>query len=73
MTQSKYDHQMHAATLFPRNAAAITPASSDSPLAPTPIATIDSPSAMMMISPNRSTKCAGETRHPRMWPKRTPR
>ena len=29
------------------------------PAAPTPMATIDSPRAMMMISPWRSTKCAG--------------
>ena len=72
-TQSKYDHHRHAATVIPRRAAAITPPSSGSPAAPTPIATIDSPSAMMTISPKRSTKCSGETRQPRMWPTRTPR
>ena len=32
---------------------------------PTPIATIDSPSATMMISPCRSAKCPAElSRHP---------
>ena len=30
--------------------------------APTPMATIDSPRAMMMIRPYRSLKCAGECR-----------
>ena len=30
--------------------------------APTPMATIDSPRAMMMIRPYRSLKCAGEYR-----------
>ena len=46
----------------------MTEASSLRPDAPTPIATIDSPRAMMMMSPNRSTKCSGDTRMPRMWP-----
>ena len=35
-----------------------------SPVMPAPIATIDSPSAMMMISPNRSAKCSGTRRQP---------
>ena len=43
-------HQSAAATAMPRTAAVITPASS-SPRAPTPIAMIDSPRAMMMMSP----------------------
>ena len=34
------------------------------PSSPAPIVTIDSPSAMMMISPKRSAKCAAETRKP---------
>ena len=68
MTQSKYDHHSAAATTIPSRAAAILAASSGSPAAPTPIATIDSPRAMMMISPWRSTKCSGETRHPRPRP-----
>ena len=49
-TTSKYAHQSAAATAMPRTAAVITPASS-SPRAPTPIAMIDSPRAMMMMSP----------------------
>ena len=32
--------------------------------APTPIATIDSPRAMMMIRPWRSAKCSGTSRQP---------
>ena len=51
MTQSKYDHHKAAATTIPSRAAAILAASSGSPAAPTPIATIDSPKAMMMMSP----------------------
>jgi hypothetical protein len=58
--------------VIPRRAAAITPASSLSPDAPTPIATMDSPRAMMTTSPKRSTKCAGDTRQPRMWPAAAP-
>ncbi len=39
------------------------PASS-SPSSPVPIATIDSPSAMITIRAKRSAKCPGETRKP---------
>ena len=39
------------------------PASS-SPSIPVPMATIDSPSAMITISAKRSAKCPGETRKP---------
>jgi hypothetical protein len=45
-------------------AARTTPAPSSSPAAPTPIATIDSHKAMMMIKPWRSTKCPACTRKP---------
>ena len=35
------------------------------PSTPTPMATMDSPRAMITISPKRSAKCAGDTRKPR--------
>ena len=57
-----------AATTIPNSAAAILGASRGSPAAPTPMATIDSPRATIMISPCRSTKWAGERRHPRPCP-----
>jgi hypothetical protein len=47
---------------MPSTAAETMPALSERPAVPTPIATIDSPSAMMTTSPWRSAKCAGETR-----------
>ena len=47
----------------PITAATITPASTPWS-APTPMATIDSPRAMMMISPCRSAKCSGTSRQP---------
>src|SRR5207237_6863952 len=59
-TQSKYDHHRHAATVIPRSAAAITPASTGSAAAPTPIATIDSPSAMLVLKTNGSKRSAGD-------------
>ena len=70
--QSKYDHHSAAATTNPSSAAPMAPASSEIPLAPVPIDAIDSPSAMMTMRPNRSTKCEADTRHPCMWPTRAP-
>jgi hypothetical protein len=61
---SKYAHQSAAITASPRSAAATTSEIAVTPAAPSPIATIDSPSAMITISPYRSAKCAGEIRHP---------
>jgi hypothetical protein len=43
------------------------------PLAPRPMATRDSPSAMIRISPCRSTKCAGATRQPLIPPRSGPK
>ena len=57
-TTSKYSHHSAAATATPSTAAATTPASTPAS-APTPIATIDSPRAMITIRPWRSAKCAG--------------
>ena len=65
-TTSKYSHHCAAATPMPSTAAATTPASTSAP-APTPMATIDSPRAMMMISPWRSAKCSGTSFQP-SWP-----
>ena len=48
---------------MPSTAAATMPASTWAS-APMPIATIDSPSAMMKISPWRSAKCPGTSLHP---------
>ena len=60
---SKYSHHIAAATAMPSTAAATTPASTP-PSAPTPIATIDSPRAMIRISPWRSAKCPGTSFQP---------
>ena len=49
---------------IPSSAATITRGRARAPPAPTPSETIDSPSAMMTISPWRSAKCAGSTRQP---------
>jgi hypothetical protein len=54
-TTSKYAHQSEATTT-PRTAAEMMPAESEKLAAPTPSAMIDSPSAMMTMSPCRSTK-----------------
>ena len=62
--KSKYASQNDVATTNPSTAATITPVPSASSLAPRPIATSDSPIAMITISPWRSTKCAGWTRQP---------
>ncbi len=51
-------------TAMPRTAAATMPGVSETPAAPMPIATIDSPRAMITMRPWRSAKCAGETRKP---------
>ena len=48
---SKYAHQSAHASASPRIAAVTTTASSSIPAAPIPMATIDSPSAMITISP----------------------
>jgi hypothetical protein len=53
---SKYAHQSEATTTTPRTAAEMMPAVSEKPAAPTPSAMIDSPSAMMTMSPYRSAK-----------------
>ena len=53
------------ATSSPSTAATISPAPRRVSLAPTPIATSDSPIAMITISPWRSTKCAGRAAAPR--------
>jgi hypothetical protein len=66
--QSKYAHQSAHAITIPSAAAAIRPISSPRPAAPTPIATIDSPRAMMMISAKRSMKWLAE-----MWKPLTPK
>ena len=63
-TTSKYAHHSAAATATPSSDAGDQPASSGMPCAPTPSATIDSPSAMMMISPKRSAKWPACTRQP---------
>lgn len=63
-TKSKYAHHIALAIAMPSSAAVIRPASSFRPPAPTPSATIDSPSAMMTISPWRSAKCLAATRQP---------
>jgi hypothetical protein len=49
---------------MPRTAAATMLGVSDTPAAPMPIATIDSPRAMLTMRPWRSAKCAGDTRQP---------
>jgi hypothetical protein len=71
-TTSKYAHQSAATTTTPRTAAEMMPAESEKPAAPTPSEMIDSPSAMMTMSPYRSAKCAGEMCHPRPRPIRAP-
>jgi len=50
-TTSKYVHQREAASASPSTAESTTPGPSSTPAAPMPIATIDSPSAMMTMSP----------------------
>ena len=60
---SKYAHQNAHATAMPRTAAAMTPPSTPAS-APTPIATIDSPSATMMMRPWRSAKWPATSRQP---------
>jgi hypothetical protein len=62
-TTSKYSHHSAAEMNIPRTAATTPPASTPCS-APMPIATIDSPSAMMMIKPYRSAKCAGSSFQP---------
>ena len=62
--KSKYASQNDMTTTRPSTAATMTPVLSAVALAPRPIAISDSPIAMMMISPCRSTKCAGSTRQP---------
>ena len=54
-TTSKYAHQIPKASTRPSSAAAIVPASR-TPCRPVPIATIDSPRAMITISEKRSAK-----------------
>jgi hypothetical protein len=49
---------------MPSTAAVATPAVTPVTSAPTPIATIDSPSAMITINPWRSAKCSGISRQP---------
>ncbi len=61
---SKYAHQKAQVTAM-RTAAATTPASTPAS-APTPMATIDSPRATIMMSPWRSAKCSATKRHPRV-------
>ena len=60
---SKYAHHIAAATAMPATAVTITPPSTPAS-APTPMATIDSPSATMTISPCRSAKWPGTSRQP---------
>ena len=60
---SKYSHHSAAAIAIPMHAATTTPVVTPCS-APTPIATIDSPSAMITISPWRSAKWPGSSRHP---------
>ena len=54
---------MAAANAVPNTAAVITPRSTPAS-APTPMATIDSPRAMITISPCRSAKWWGTSFHP---------
>ncbi len=63
-TTSKYSHQIAAVTATPSTEATTTPASTVVPWAPTPMATIDSPRAMITISPWRSAKWPGTSFHP---------
>ena len=62
--KSKYAHQSTAAPANAIATAVAKVASRSSSAAPAPIATIDSPSAMITKSAYRSAKCAGETRNP---------
>ena len=62
-TTSKYAHHIAAASAMPTTAVATTPAVI-SPVTPAPIATIDSPRAMMMMRPWRSAKCSGMSFQP---------
>ena len=62
-TTSKYSHHSAAEMNTPTTAATTLPVTSPSS-APTPIATIDSPSAMMMMRPWRSAKCSGSSFQP---------
>ena len=60
---SKYSH--HSAAEMPTpSTAATTPPTSSPASAPIPIATIDSPSATMTMSPWRSAKCSGSSFQP---------
>jgi len=70
---SKYAHHSAAMVTIPRTAAEVMPGVTETPRLPTPIAMIDSPSAIMTMSPWRSAKWAGETRQPCPRPMRAPR
>ena len=59
-TTSKYSHHSAIATLMPSTEATMMGHEIGRPSTPTPIETTDSPSAMMMISPCRSAKWAGD-------------
>ena len=63
-TKSKYAHHIQPATTMPTSAATMSPASRSRPAVPTPTATIDSPRAMITISPWRSARCDAFTRQP---------
>ena len=62
-TTSKYSHHSAAEMKTPTTAATTLPVVRPAS-APMPMATIDSPSAMMMIRPWRSAKCSGSSFHP---------
>ena len=61
--KSKYAHHSAATPANATTTESAYVASRSSSDVPIPIATIDSPSAMITISAKRSAKCDGETRH----------